>query len=252
LKFEEPMTPVRKLALSISSRVVRWASRGCKEWAEAQARELAFIPSDRAALRWALGSTRVLLDRRAASRAELPARPTFLDAIVWLLYFEACIWICAKMLTATGWQHRLGWGLVVLACGYWAACSVFDWLRERWQPPISDIQARRLFLREGLELKLTRYRTVRRWFPILAILSGWAGYLLIVGGEAHFWAQVIALGWLVLHSPETPAKIQSRIERMDALIAEGQPANLKLNGKRLHSDHWGRPQTPNPDRAKTR
>ena len=162
------MTLVRKLAVSISSRVVRWASPGCKEWAEAQARELAFIPSDWAALRWALGSTRVLLDRQpapAGSRSELPARPRYLDVIFWLLYLEACVWSCAKMLTATIWSQRSGWALVLLAWGYWAACSVFDWLRERWQPPISDIQAYRLFLREGLELKLARYRTVRRWFP---------------------------------------------------------------------------------------
>jgi hypothetical protein len=145
------------------------------------------------------------------------------------------------MLTSAGWQQRLGWGLALLACGYWAACSVFDWLRERWRPSPSNIEAYRVFLREDLELKLARYRTVRRWFPILAALSAYLGYLLIVRGEIHFWVQVIALGWLALHSPETPAAIQSRIERMNALIAEAQPVNLRLNVKRVHSDHWGQP-----------
>lgn len=129
----------------------------------------------------------------------------------------------------------VGLGLVLLACGYRAARSVFDWLRDRWQPPTSDIQAYRLFLREGLELKLVRYRTMRRWFPLLGDFSGWLGYLMIVRGKIHFWGYFLALGWLSLHRPETPAKIEERIERMDAPIARAQHVGVK----RIHSDHWG-------------
>jgi hypothetical protein len=240
------MTLVRKLALSISSRVIHWASPGCKEWAEAQSRELTFIPSDWVALRWSLGSTRVLLDRRAAPigpGSELPARPSLIDVSGWLLYLNAGIWACAKMLTAADWPRRVGWGLVLLGLGYWAACSVLDWLRERWQPPASDLPAYRLFLLEGLELKLARYRTVRRWFPILAYLSAWVGYSLIVRGEVNFWGYFFAGVWLSLHPIDTPAKIQERIERMDA---QARSVNLRLNPTRLHSDHWGRSQTPRP------
>jgi hypothetical protein len=72
------MTLVRGLAMGISARVVRWASPGCKEWAEGLAREAAVIESDWGALRWAIGSTRVLLDRRA-----VPLRS--LDEVVDLL-----------------------------------------------------------------------------------------------------------------------------------------------------------------------
>jgi hypothetical protein len=228
------MTLTRKLALSISTRVVRWASPGCKDWAEAQSREIAFIHNDWAALRWAVGSTRVLLDRRATSRSGFPARPSFLNVISWILYLQGCIWTCSKMLTSTAWPRRVGWGLCLLACGYWAACSIFDWLRERWQPPTSDVRARRLFLREGLELKLARYRTVRRWFPDLANLAGWVGYAAIVKGEVHFWGYFVACVWMGLHPmTDTPAKIQQRIERMDALIARAG----RVGFKRLHSDH---------------
>jgi hypothetical protein len=70
------MSPVRRLALTISDEVVRWASPGCKEWAEGLEREARIIESDWAALGWALGSMRVLLDRRAAplrSLDEVPA-----------------------------------------------------------------------------------------------------------------------------------------------------------------------------------
>jgi hypothetical protein len=69
------MTLARKLALGISSRVVRWASPGCKEWAEGLEREAAVIESDWAALGWAIGSMRVLLDLRAAPLRSLDEVP---------------------------------------------------------------------------------------------------------------------------------------------------------------------------------
>jgi hypothetical protein len=69
------MTRTRRLALAISARVVRWASPGCKEWAEGLAREAAVIESDWAALRWAIGSMRVLLDLRAAPLRSLDEVP---------------------------------------------------------------------------------------------------------------------------------------------------------------------------------
>ena len=65
------MTLIRRVALTISDEVVRWASPGCKEWAEGLEREAAVIESDWAALRWAIGSTRVLLDRRPAPLTSL-------------------------------------------------------------------------------------------------------------------------------------------------------------------------------------
>ena len=71
------MTLVRRVAMKISGGVVRYASPGCKEWAEGLAREAEFIEGDWAALGWALGSARVLLDRRGApmtSLADVAAR----------------------------------------------------------------------------------------------------------------------------------------------------------------------------------
>ena len=67
------------------------------------------------------------------------------------------------------------------------------------------------------------------------------GYLLIARGKTHLLVNIIFFVWLALYPPDTPAKIQSRIERMDALIAEGPQVNLKRSVKRLQSDHWGRP-----------
>ena len=54
------MTLLRRVAVWISNGVVRRASPGAKEWAEATAHEVEFIEGDWAALGWALGSVRVL------------------------------------------------------------------------------------------------------------------------------------------------------------------------------------------------
>ena len=69
------MSLLRIVALTISDEVVRWASPGCKEWAEGLERETRVIESDWAALRWAIGSTRLLLDRRATPLRSLDEVP---------------------------------------------------------------------------------------------------------------------------------------------------------------------------------
>jgi hypothetical protein len=61
------MTLLRGLALKISNAVVKYASSGCREWAEGVAREVEFVQGDWAALGWAIGSMRLLLDRREAT-----------------------------------------------------------------------------------------------------------------------------------------------------------------------------------------
>ena len=65
------MTFIRRKALEISSWVTWLASPGRKEWAEGSERETAVIESDLAALRWALGSMCILLDRREAPMISL-------------------------------------------------------------------------------------------------------------------------------------------------------------------------------------
>jgi hypothetical protein len=69
------MSLVRIVALTISDEVVRWASPGCKEWAEGLEREAAVIESDWAALRWAIGSTRVILHPRGVPMRSLDEVP---------------------------------------------------------------------------------------------------------------------------------------------------------------------------------
>ena len=60
------MSLVRKSADRIAGLVVRYASPGSKEWAQAIESELLYIESDWRALGWALSGVRVLFDRQPA------------------------------------------------------------------------------------------------------------------------------------------------------------------------------------------
>jgi hypothetical protein len=242
------MALVRKLAQSISRRVVRWASPGCKEWAEAQAREIEFIRSDWAALGWAIGSMRVVLHRSvipAGSQKGASKRaprwwmwPYWLAFMIPINVLDAC--------GASNWHDRIAYSLIAFGWTYCATLSVADWLWKRNEPPIADLQAYRLFTRATLERRLERYRSVRRWFPLSIPISMCIGFVMTEGGSGwghmRHTAEFVMAGTIAvwLMCLETPAKIQSRIERMDGRIATApQIFNLELNVKRLHSDHWG-------------
>lgn len=123
------MTLVRRKALEISSWVTWLAAPGCREWAEGLEREVEFISSDWAALRWAIGSTRVLLDRREApirSLSEVPAAakeyfdsfrrklPVFL-ARFWWVFWAAFMWFCIVHWTEFSPMVKLGF---LLGIGY--------------------------------------------------------------------------------------------------------------------------------------
>src|SRR5579875_696126 len=97
------MTALRSFALKISRWVVRWASPGCMDWAEGQARELAYIESDWRALAWASGSTRVLLDRRRVRSGQegSPRRPGTVEWGQWSLYASVSFIASASLTTAT-------------------------------------------------------------------------------------------------------------------------------------------------------
>jgi len=71
------MTPVRRLAIKIVDAAVRHAPQANREWAEGVAHELDYIKSDWSALRWAMGSVRVLLVRRQM----MPRLPRTLDVV---------------------------------------------------------------------------------------------------------------------------------------------------------------------------
>jgi hypothetical protein len=224
------MTLLRQLVLKLSAAVVFYAPLGSQDWAEAIAREIAHIPSDWLALRWALGSTRVLLYRNPDPNAparEFITRLRGFNHIFWLLWTFNCT---VSLIRATTWTERTGWALADFGWTYWTVSSFFSWLEERSTPPLSDIPAYRLHSRQTLLRRLDRYRTVRRWFPALAAISLCTGYLVTLdnafpaGLVSHPILACILLGFTAfaiwLQCLDSPAKIQQRLDRLNERIAD--------------------------------
>jgi hypothetical protein len=153
------MTLIRTVAMKISGVVVRYASPGCKEWAEGLAHELEFIDDDLAALRWAIGSTRVLLDRRDApvtSAADIPVAARLLSQSLRketngcaILFVLACNGVL-KLLSAGSLQQRVNCGLVVFGATYMGAVLLMR-RRMRQAPRTEDVGAWTLYYRTELE-----------------------------------------------------------------------------------------------------
>jgi hypothetical protein len=237
------VTALRSLAVRVSHLVVRHASAGSREWAEGLAREVQFIESDWRAIVWALGSTRVLLERRSASAAQgKRRRPEVMDWSGWAWYGVLAFDFAIDAAVAKNWQVRAGSALVALGWAYFGTRSVTAWLREGDDP--TDLAARELHARGLLVEKLARARTIWRWIPTVVIYAMYGGFLL-----AHLnpilspWRQRLLMLLTVLASTilseDTTAKIEARIRRLDERIARAR--QISSTPMRLYSDHWGRP-----------
>jgi hypothetical protein len=229
------MTLVRRKALEISSWATWLASPGCKEWAEGLEREVAFIPSDWRALAWAIGSMRVVLDRRQApigSLAEVSAAAQKLvervrlggNIVVPLFQGPQYLWM---FFLAKSWSERVGCGLVVFGSLLGGICLLME--RRRLKPPYKDdvydddVACARFYRTE-----LYRY-TSWLWIQTSVVLSYWAGIDLAMhcGVRCRLvLSGVTVLAWMVL----LPAMFQARrnnerrIEQLDALLAENDGA----------------------------
>jgi hypothetical protein len=117
------MTRLRKLAVKISDNVVRRCPPAYKDWARGISRELEFIESDWAALRWVLGSFRMATtcqNAPPASMSEVPRaarnflRETRASAVMTLFsLLVMSYWFSGVFRQqVAGRQTRLGWALV--------------------------------------------------------------------------------------------------------------------------------------------
>jgi hypothetical protein len=191
------MSAIRRLAMRISAAVVRWASPGCKDWAEGLEREVEFVKGDWAALGWAIGSLRLVLYRRmrpAGARRDAPPR----SPMWWIFpFFEASqILINAvAALRASNWYDRIASGLIAFGWMCWAVFSVANWLWKRNEPPISDIRAYWLFSRATLERRLKGYRSLRRWLPLMVPVTICTGLVMSLRGAGEVGA--ISTGFVV-------------------------------------------------------
>jgi hypothetical protein len=154
------MTLARRVTANISGVVVRYASPGCKEWAEGLAREAEFIEDDMSALRWAMGSTRVLLDRREApitSLADVPDAAQHLSKLVrkgtvtYAFLFMLVFIYALRLLNAGGSsQQRISCGVAVLTA---ISLGVVDFIQRRTQraTQAEDVGTWALYYRSELE-----------------------------------------------------------------------------------------------------
>jgi hypothetical protein len=227
------------------------------EWAEGLEREADSIESDRDALRWALGSISVLFDRRATatvSDRNFSAKILRWSEWVWRIIVPMqIVMFLMDVFSSKYLSYRIGSGLLAFSWIYWAISQILDELRNRKEPPLADRNARLLFGIENNMRRLTRFRSIRRWFPEFVTVTICVGVILRFSGgilENSIWTGFVVIGGVIviwIQCMDTPKKIQARIDRMNALITEGPPVNMKRPFKRLHSDHWGRPLTSKPE-----
>ncbi len=135
------MTRVRKLAEGISKWVCRNAPPVAKDWGAASERELGHIENDWEALRWAAGSTTMLLAGRRfappiASVEQVPALAKCMERLVWR---RTVLCTTVVALQVYGWTHFFtsmhGWVQQAGCCLILAAMAIFavqGYLR-RWR-----------------------------------------------------------------------------------------------------------------------
>lgn len=175
------MTLVRSVAMKIAGVVVRGASPGCKEWAEGLAREVEFIKDDWSALGWAIGSTRVLIDRREApmtslSEAAWKARH-FLESVrrqnySYLFFFWQALMHALRFFDVTNRQQRAGCVLVVLAGTYMGIFTVLRPRTVQLPPNDEDAEAWAVYFRRELERECSPGVFVWVFFPVAVLFVG--------------------------------------------------------------------------------
>jgi hypothetical protein len=234
------MTRLRKLAVKIADSVVRRSLPAYKDWAQATARELEFIESDWAALRWALGSWKMAASCQNApitSMSEVPrAARNFLRetrastvvtavSLLWMTYWFSGIF----RHTVTGRHTLLGWGLILAVLVYIAceASAFRGWRFPRGGelPEVADAYRAALVHRRDL---LTGVWYWSRATLIVAgpLLAAYHAWLLKPGAirEAILGANlrtggIIALSLLVTWpaTRRVVARYQRTIDQLDAL-----------------------------------
>lgn len=228
------MTLVRRVAMKISGGVVRYASPGCKEWAEGLAREVEFIEGDWAALRWAVGSSRVLLDRRAApmtSHADVAERARrFSESLGNGGSFSSVMFIVAfvnliRFVGAASLQQRIACSVLVITSIYMGFVILSQ---QRKRQALSDsvgdltlyckleLEHQRDFLRSGIGRSL---RLAGVLFFIGMVFTQRGGLRANPFFTAFGVLVCVLVTILILRQPRL---VQRQIDEVDAVLKETQ------------------------------
>jgi hypothetical protein len=152
------MTRVRRMAVDISNWIVGMASQGSREWAEGLAREVTFIEGDGTALRWALGSVRVLFDRSAPINSladALAIAKKYVKSVRGggaglIIVITQGPWYAYRFFHATSPHMRAGCAMVVFSAIAAIILLLIEW-RKMKEPPSDDILVSALFYKTELE-----------------------------------------------------------------------------------------------------
>jgi hypothetical protein len=229
------MTRLRKLATKISSLVVRAASPAAKDWANASSSEMEFIESDWAALRWALGSAKVLFRcydaaplktlsgvpmamQRLAQQTSEKSRLCCICLILEALFFAHQLWHIHNPVRRTGIY------LVIAALAYCAAQILAR--RGRRVPQHSDLAAQIVHYRGELEREWRFHSGMWLWSRMV-LLVGALAVLMVAGAIAAPTSipravsnGIVLIGIMIVGTAlnrRKAAKFQRRIEELDTL-----------------------------------
>ena len=198
------MSIVRNSAQKLSDFVVKHASPGSKEWAEAMASELGAIENDWHAIGWAVGGLRVLFysqpkplgtlqDLNAAAQSYADRRRLQVND-VWLARNLNLLTLLLVALTTLPkvfyGSHRLGSALVVVG---WLNLAFMSYLlsREPNVPDRDDASGLIRFYREELA-RTTNIFYLSFWLPVSFVLIA-LGYELTMTSS---WERPLGLLWL--------------------------------------------------------
>jgi hypothetical protein len=214
---------LRTVAEKIAATVVRYASAGSREWAEAIQSELGYIGSDWRALAWALSGTRVLLSyqpkplrtlgdldavarKHANRRLHAVSIPWLGRNLLWLIMLFNALSSLLQFLIS---HHAIGNAVVML--GWLLLCPEL-YLRGR-EPEVPDLDDRPGLIRFYVD-ELSAFSStlsMRFWMSVAGSLFLAAGYAIAMSSA---WAALLGILWLavflVLHHRDRKRLAQVR------------------------------------------
>jgi hypothetical protein len=234
------MTRVRKLAVWVSKWVCRNAPAGAREWGSASERELEHIESDWEALRWAIGSTTLLLagKRSAAGVTSLAQVPLLARCVARQVRMRTLLCFAIVFAHVTCWtflfqavDSRTLKAAICLMTVCLTIIVIQAYLR-RWRgsPDPADARSLRIELARQREFHAGGWLALRLYsaMPSFLMLSiaVWSSEkslsnAFVALGCASFFA--CALTWGTKLQLRTAAAFQRQIDALDALAATDKP-----------------------------
>ncbi len=227
------MTPLRSLAVGVSGFVARRASRRAKEWAEGLAREVEFVESDWLALRWALGSVRILVRNlpeplRNASEIARAGRlfagsrehvPPMIFLIMMLQALNSGLQMFP--IGRVGYLQRVGFAIAAVSAAYVALVGWMDHRMGERPDDMDDGSWIEFYMREMVRLRDLYAGFGSLNFAALAVFIA-GGFLGVAGMTRPYLSSCLIafLMFVVWKSPRPAERLQRKIDELDSILRQ--------------------------------